>query len=278
MDGEIFKFDKSELDKILQSYSQQWSPSFNFSFHDVHSGKTLWFLNTTFDVPGVQDFYASFDSSHLFGNYPTNETYDFSNSVIWWPINEDPSGVDHFEIYAPCENCTTYSKMVSTTGFTESVAMQILSPVLNAIFRDTLLDTDNPALAWQALMTTVLRMAYYDWLPTFDSMTRLETRSKVPCQIPLFYRGFAIVMANLAVHLAIVTAAAVCFGRMTTTSLLNSSWQVVAQLKTKETERILDHATMAHDSEARRWIEQNDQPRRRFRITKNQSCGAMHLS
>lgn len=88
-----------------------------------------------------------FNASTLFGEfgYRTNETYDFLNTVAWWSLNNynleaDP---DHFEVYAPCENCSSYLLFEKPEG----IAYQVLNPILNAIFRDTIYRNGQPRLS-----------------------------------------------------------------------------------------------------------------------------------
>lgn len=244
----------------------------------VHLGKTKWFLNTTDGASNPENTSAPLKASSLFQShgYSTNETYDFLNSLIWWPFKGNPADVDHYEIYAPCENCTSYNVMASTTGYRDSVAIQILNPVLNAIFRDVLVETDNPALAWQALVTTVLRMAYYDWLPTFDTISEVKTVSHVDCLKPQHFLGFLIVAGNIFIHLCLVLIITVYFGNTTSSSLLNNAWQVVAQLRGPETEVLLKTATVTNDQEIKQWISKGKGQKRRFWV-KSDEHGSAHL-
>lgn len=219
------------------------------------------------------------------GNYfSTNETYDFLNEITSMSFGFE-SGYDyhyhdyhHIELMLPCEKCITYELEIYPGFDSFNITSLVLGTILNSIFRDTLIDTDNPALAWQALTTSVMRMAYYDWLPTFGTFSDAKITSKVPCQVPIHSTGFSIVAANLALHLILFTVSAIWFRLATKTSLLNNAWQVVAQLKSRETGELLDHATMLTDSEVKRRIKQDHEPRRRFRIRGDrQSDGARLL-
>lgn len=86
----------------------------------------------------------------------------------------------------------------------------------------------------------------------------------VPCQLPKHNTGFTIVAVNLGVHLSLFIVITIWFYKATKTSLLNNAWQAVAQLNSRETEEILHRATMATDTEVKKWIKEGQEPRRRF--------------
>ncbi|KAF2143156.1 uncharacterized protein K452DRAFT_201534, partial [Aplosporella prunicola CBS 121167] len=199
------------------------------------------------DIGGLKNTISTYSHQLFKSQYFKRETYDIFNAIL---------GIIP-PLYTPCTKC-------SFTYFPGTVYM--LSQVLNAIFQDTILETDNPALAWQALMTTVYRMAYYDWLPTFDSMSDVNTVSRVPCQMPVRYNGFIIVATTLAIHLSLFIVVTVWFYKGTQISLLHNSWQVVAQLVSVETESVLENATMMDDKGVKDWTKQNPGFNRRFRI------------
>lgn len=212
---------------------------------------------------GIKRCKALFQDDH----FSTNETYDFLNTIASMSFGIDGHLYSHIQLLLSCENCIKY-EVYDYPGSDQSFNFTPLVPgtILNSIFRDTLIDTGNPALAWQALTTSVMRMAYYDWLPTFDTFLDAKITSKVPCQVPIHFTGFSIVTADLALHLILFTVSVIWFSLATKTSLLNNAWQVVAQLKSRETEGLLDHATVLTDSEVKRKIKQDHEPRRRFRI------------
>lgn len=124
-----------------------------------------------------------------------------------------------------------------------------LNLVLDCVFRDVLAQTANPALAWQALLTMVLRIAYYNWLPAFDLSSDVSVTSMVSCQIPKRTIGFVVVMVNLILHLIAFSAVVCWFCSTTQYSSLGQSWQVVAQLKAPAIEDILQEATILDDKE-----------------------------
>lgn len=128
-------------------------------------------------------------------------------------------------------------------------------------------ETDNPALAWQALTTSVMRSVYYDRLPTFSAEETVTITRVVSCLIPVGRTGFTIVMINILVHHALVVATFVWFICSTRYSRINCAWQAVAQIKAPETEELLDKATMVDDKTVKKWVEEDENLReRRFKI------------
>lgn len=130
------------------------------------------------EVLGYRNFRDSYSCTALFQDHhlPSLETYDFLIELTSMSSNIKGPYFDHTELMAPRENGTNY-----VMDFPLNITFLTLDPILNAIFRDTLIDTNNPALAWQALMTSVMRMAYDDWLPTFDSFSDAKITSTIPC-------------------------------------------------------------------------------------------------
>ncbi|KAJ4286473.1 hypothetical protein N0V90_013173 [Kalmusia sp. IMI 367209] len=137
-----------------------------------------------------------------------------------------------------------------------------LPPVLNAIFTDTMDDTGNPALAWQALMTSVLRNAYYDWLPAFTVRGNMTTTHMVPCQRPVRRLGFYIVMVVLAVHFSLVVAVCMWFYSATRYTVVGDVWQVVEQLRAKEIDDLCDAVPVVNERVIEKAIRGSDQLRK----------------
>lgn len=127
------------------------------------------------------------------------ETSDFLNKVVWRPLRG--LGVTSFHIDVTCNNCS--ASLPRLAEISDGGNRFGLNPTLNCIFKDTIEDTGSPARAWQALLTLVFQMAYYDWLPTFDALTNATTSSMIACQTPQHFNGFGVVVLNLAVHLFI---------------------------------------------------------------------------
>lgn len=181
--------------------------------------------------------------------------------MVWEPLRLEAN--DIFEIFLPYRNYSAYQAYDE-----EGIVSTDTNLVLNTIFEDIMKETDNPALAWQALVTAVMRMAYYDWLPTFDYTGNATVTSMVPCQKPQHCTGFILVMANLFVHLVFVAVSSFLFFTRTRYSLLGNCWQAIAQIKAPGTGIYLDNATMLDDKKVKQEIDREG-TRRRVNIRRN---------
>ncbi len=120
---------------------------------------------------------------------PSTETIDFLNLVLWQGLNyndefqnarsqllvSDTPLVD-FEILGLCDQCV--ANQVTQSAHAANVAVKwTLHPILSRVVFDILDETDDPSLAWQALVTLTMRSAYYDWLPAFSMNDTATTTS-----------------------------------------------------------------------------------------------------
>lgn len=103
------------------------------------------------------------------------------------------------------------------------------------IVQHILKDTRNPALAFQALCTILMEMAYYDYLPQFDASAPVTSSFKQVFRIPKRWTGLAVVLGLLALHFALVVIAIVLFVTKTEHSLLGDAWQAVMQVVPDDT-------------------------------------------
>ncbi|KAF2140825.1 uncharacterized protein K452DRAFT_272481 [Aplosporella prunicola CBS 121167] len=182
-----------------------------------------------------------------------------------WPLNmsfNPPQSQSYNNSETQEQFWTNYS-----TNETADFLSSTLNPVLNSLFLDIMEETENPALALQALLTSVIRTAYYDLLPTFNAEEIIETTSFEPCQVPQHTKGFTIVAVNIVLHLALFITTAIWFASTTRYSLLNNVWQAVAQLKAPETEELLKESSMVDDKTVRAHVNQLEL-RRRFFVQK----------
>lgn len=126
-----------------------------------------------------------------------------------------------------------------------------------ALFQDILYGTRNPALAIQALHTTIVQMSYYDFLPDFDISAPATVVSVSTMLMPQQWIGFSVVLVILTLHTSLVILITVVYIKGTNISLLGDHWQALAQVGKGETEQVLK--SMAHPSrkEARQFIKAN---------------------
>ncbi len=142
------------------------------------------------------------------------------------------------------------------------------STVLATLFSDTIIDTDSPALALQALLTTILRTAYYSFLPTFDAESQVTVTSFRSAQVPLRSRGFWAVVGITLAHFVLCVVTLVGFILFTRVSSLKNAWQVIADVsENPETAAVLHDVGNRPDSEVAKSIEQDEGLcKRRFRL------------
>ncbi|KAK4938818.1 hypothetical protein LTR10_020825 [Elasticomyces elasticus] len=158
---------------------------------------------------------------------------------------------------AMCPACTSFA-----SNFTQG------STVLSTLFTDTITATNSPALALQALLTTVLRQAYYSFLPTFDAQSDVTVTSFQAVQIPLRTRGFWAVLGITSAHFVLCLVALIGFISFTRVSSLKNAWQAIADVsECPEMAEILRHVMSKSDSAVATSIEQDEVwKNRRFRI------------
>ncbi|KAJ6443457.1 ATP-dependent RNA helicase dbp3 [Purpureocillium lavendulum] len=120
------------------------------------------------------------------------------------------------------------------------------------LFKDTLDDTENPALAMQALLTRVSQMAYYDQLAKSRTNTTASAVFSETTQMAADWTGYKVAAALVSAHLVVVAIVTTLFLRNTSSSCLGNSWQAVSQIASSETLPILEQADTMKDWEIRR--------------------------
>ncbi|KAJ9606152.1 hypothetical protein H2200_009113 [Cladophialophora chaetospira] len=143
------------------------------------------------------------------------------------------------------------------------------STILSTLFSDTIAATNSPALALQAVLTSVLRMAYYAFLPTFDAQSEVTVTSFSAAQVPLRTRGFWAVFGITTGHFVLCVMALIGFIAFTQVSSLKNAWQTVAHVtENTETMQILKTVGDKDDGEVAKGIEADENLRtRRFKVS-----------
>ena len=108
--------------------------------------------------------------------------------------------------------------------------------LLDRLFTDTLIDTNDPALALQAFFTAVFRSAYLDAVPTFNVRQPITMRLVDRLVYPRGFTGLIIVIVTTAAHWALCMVFVALFRLKTNYSVLNDAWAVVLQALTSEIE------------------------------------------
>jgi len=99
------------------------------------------------------------------------------------------------------------------------------------LFQDVLAHTGgNAALALQTLFTTLMQMAYHDYVAEYDVGGPAAVRVSRAVVMPLQWKGFVGFCVVVAAHLVLVFVVAALFLARTATSLLGNAWQAVGQV------------------------------------------------
>ncbi|KAF4311138.1 hypothetical protein GTA08_BOTSDO13421 [Botryosphaeria dothidea] len=242
----VMDLDMGRVDAAIKQYASEFSRNMSGPVTDPN---TEW--RVTLDNPQTSLGGYNFSSA--------SPTYSFLNDLLW-----SPHGLDErqLEISIPCRNCTI-GQSTSSMNTLLDVSVVTLPPVLNSIIADIIEETDDPALAWQALTTSALRSAYYDWLPTFTTNSTATTTSLIPCQLPRHNRGFFIVIADLVLHALLVIGVFVWFCKATRYMMINDAWHVVAHLKDRDINEALAGVTVANDRAVTSMIRSSKELRKR---------------
>ncbi|KAJ4288242.1 hypothetical protein N0V88_007432 [Collariella sp. IMI 366227] len=111
-----------------------------------------------------------------------------------------------------------------------------------ALFQSTLLTTQSPALATQALLARLFQMAYYDQLVKLTTAAKALTSSSSTNLIPSRWTGFIAVTTLVAAHLLVVATTTLLFLRHTESSMIGNYWQAVSQVFSMDTQQVVQQA------------------------------------
>jgi hypothetical protein len=150
--------------------------------------------------------------------------------------------------------------------------------LLSSLFDHVINDTGSPALALQACFTTIMRQAYYTWLPLFDAQGNSTSLSFVNRLAPVSHRGFWAVVGIIVVHVAICTFITIRFISKTKYSLLGNIWPAISQVVySEDAQALLQDGTMKTDNEIKRTIRHRGGRRKRYRITMREEDEAVMM-
>ena len=109
----------------------------------------------------------------------------------------------------------------------------------------------KPAPAMTAVNTLVAREAFHRWVDSYDLADSAQIKSFEQALVPQDLKGFTGAILILTVQVALFFVAGSMF-RRTRSSLLNNSWQVVAQVaESEDARKVLARATTMTDKEVR---------------------------
>ncbi|OSS46053.1 hypothetical protein B5807_08040 [Epicoccum nigrum] len=165
--------------------------------------------------------------------------------------------LEHAEIkryYPDYDQTRVYPQTALLTPYSQ---YNSVNRALAAVFQDIIQSTGNPALAFQAMFTTMSQTAYYQALPLFFLEGAATLATSVSYTVPVRWTGYAIVMALLVVHAILVITAMVLFLSKTDHSLLGNAWQAVAQVSSSDTMDTMRYASNMTDLEVKRLLRTN---------------------
>ncbi|KAF3040314.1 hypothetical protein E8E12_007757 [Didymella heteroderae] len=170
----------------------------------------------------------------------------FSMGMLRHPLLQKYYPTYDYQLYNPqTAILTPYSPYIS------------VHRTLSSIFQDIIPSTQNPALAFQALFSTMSSSAYYQMLPLFMLEDNATVATSETFSVPVQWTCFGIVMGLLAVHAVLVITAAVLFLSETDHSLLGNAWQAVAQVSSSDTMDTMHRASNMTDLEVKRLLRMN---------------------
>jgi hypothetical protein len=146
-----------------------------------------------------------------------------------------------------CLSCFCCSETTDLTW----VSDRYLATVFQAIFQDT----QKPALALQAYITTLFQIGYYAHVQEFGMVAPTTWQSFVSVQVPSGFTGLSLVTCVLMVELVLVSIAITLFQTRTRYSMLGNSWQGATQTYSPETVKIHNTASVLSDTEVEKLLE-----------------------
>jgi len=126
---------------------------------------------------------------------------------------------------------------------------------LATVFQSVIQETQRPALALQAYITTVFQVGYYEDISEFGTVAPTKMQSFLSVQVPTGFTGLIIVTTVLMVELVLVSIAITLFHTRTRYSMLGNSWQAAAQTYSPETAKIHECASVLSDTEVEKLLE-----------------------
>jgi hypothetical protein len=224
-------------------------------------------LRPNWKIPDLLDVHdynyrAPLDRSDNWFNWFNSSTIPWILGPIWntLKIKEGISA-------AFCFQCDA-----SAGGITLTDSLQAM------MFNDIIEETGSPALALQAYTTTVLRMAYYDYLPLFDTSSQSTSSSFKRLLVPVSSRGYITVLCITVIHCAFMMIITFIFIQRTQCTMLDNSWQAVSQLVTDQVSLdILSNSSMSLDKEVTQWLKEHGKGQTRVRLQQRQELERVGL-
>lgn len=139
-----------------------------------------------------------------------------------------------------------------------TIALSTVHELHKKIFLDILRDTEDPALAVQALSTIFFQMDYYDAVYKWGEENSVGFVSLRDTSIPIGRAGLYTVIALVSVYSMILGATLLLFLHQTEATSIGNVWQSVAQLLSNDTLPILARVDAMRDKEVREMLRDSD--------------------
>ena len=131
--------------------------------------------------------------------------------------------------------------------------------VLAWMLDETIQETGSPALAMRAVLTQLLREAYYTWLLTMDHTSQLEVAAVERVSAPRASIGFWAVATFVFMHLLGCLMTFWMFADSTERGFLGNAWQMAAEvLDHKDVKEVMEKANqLKYADKVEKWIEKD---------------------
>ncbi|KAK6537176.1 hypothetical protein TWF694_011373 [Orbilia ellipsospora] len=244
---------------------------------NITAGANYDFPEPDLDWKSQSPDYGSYDGAHValilgaFNNTDLLQGYERGLLDLGFPDNA--SNADESYIYlnaveAPFGVTALFrgnETPISGPGFSSSVQMGGRLPLIPdgqtiiahrkniGLFQYIMTTTRNPALALQSLLTVLLGVVFYDFLPEFEVTADTTAVFSTQASIPIIWRGIYILGAALGIHLIFLFCIVTLFLRNTRVSFLGNFWMAVSQIVSQDTLAIIGSSTDKKDSKVDEW-------------------------
>jgi hypothetical protein len=176
------------------------------------------------------------DPKAIFNNPYDMKTYPFLWNSMWGSV---PDNALRLAI-----NISSFSSNSRTKIMYSMQNITGINSLLGSIFSDTFMETQNPALALQATITTVLRAAYYDAVPFFDVSQQASLSVTGRQDMPQAHVGFIVVVLLVVGQSVLMVITVVVFVLMGRLAVLHNAWAAVLEVSTPEAQAFLGQEAM----------------------------------
>lgn len=200
----------------------------------------------------------------LTGNASTGDTQYAKDLTYFLPVFTD------------AEETSRNGALLTSEDTGKNKGSYVINPVHVALFQGIIQSTANPALALQALITTITSMNYYDCAYAFTNTAPATMYSTTEALAPVRWTGFLGVVAIISVHFCLMAVFLFHFSRNTEHSMIGRPWQAVAQVVSEDTAGAVEASTVLTDKEVRAWAQMNG-GEARFRLVGGDERGRSEL-